>query len=405
MKRRLALLLAAAVVMSAFTACGGSGNTTKAAETVEKEESNAQEAPADLSEDSDSSEAAKESGAGIGEEAPAADTQKNTAAGNEVDGKTEEMRSTVIGGLEYFYADTAGDDDVSAYLAEVKTDQDTNVYRFAKEDLTQLGDTDIYYTVMDGVTPLSGTLYGYMGGEELDYNYVYGELGVEQNEDYDVVSSATAFTGSHFKDIPSVVQFGMDEDANKMIVGIMTDREPTTVDADIYVAASILNLEGKPLSQDQMEALMVTLKADPMNAPSESVITPRVKDARYVCDENTLKYGLGEFDIIPDDTVEGYVWNEYLDSIYAATISDGTTVAGAVHWIDLYGEAESNPEGDHYNKIQIALNNGKSPAENGEVVDRYAAFFNDDNTIKPGTYTIRIYADGYDTLEATVEVP
>ena len=402
MKRRLALLLAAAMVMSAFTGCSGSGKTSKAAGTAGNEESTAEEA---LAEDAESSEDTKESKAGIGEEAPAADTQKNAATGNEADGKTEQMLCTVIGGLEYYYADTAGDDDVSAYLAEVKTDQDTNVYHFAKEDLTQLGDTDIYYTVMDGVTPLSGTLYGYMGGEELDYNYVYGELGIEQSEDYDVVSSATAFTGYHSKDIPSVVQFGMDEDANKMIVGIVTDREPTTVDADTYVAASILNLEGKPLSQDQMEALTVTLKADPMNAPSESVITPGVKDAKYVCDENTLKYGLGEFDIIPDDTVEGYVWNEYLDSIYAATISDGTNVAGAVHWIDLYGEAESNPEGDHYNKIQIALNNGKSPAENGAVVDRYAAFFNDDNTIKPGTYTISIYADGYDTLEATVEVP
>ena len=364
MKRRLALLLAAAMVMSAFTGCSGSGKTSKAAGTAGNEESTAEEA---LAEDAESSEDTKESKAGIGEEAPAADTQKNAATGNEADGKTEQMLCTVIGGLEYYYADTAGDDDVSAYLAEVKTDQDTNVYHFAKEDLTQLGDTDIYYTVMDGVTPLSGTLYGYMGGEELDYNYVYGELGIEQSEDYDVVSSATAFTGYHSKDIPSVVQFGMDEDANKMIT--------------------------------------VTLKADPMNAPSESVITPGVKDAKYVCDENTLKYGLGEFDIIPDDTVEGYVWNEYLDSIYAATISDGTNVAGAVHWIDLYGEAESNPEGDHYNKIQIALNNGKSPAENGAVVDRYAAFFNDDNTIKPGTYTIRIYADGYDTLEATVEVP
>lgn len=402
MKRRLALLLAAAMVMSAFTGCSGSGKTSKAEGTAGNEESTAEEA---LAEDAESSEDTKESKAGIGEEAPAADTQKNAATGNEADGKTEQMLCTVIGGLEYYYADTAGDDDVSAYLAEVKTEQDTNSYRFAKEDLTQLGDTDIYYTVMNGVTPLSGTLYGYMGGEELDYNYVYGELGIEQSEDYDVVSSATAFTGYHSKDIPSVVQFGMDEDANKMIVGLVTDREPTTVDADTYVAASILNLEGKPLSQDQMEALTVTLKADPMNAPSESVITPRVKDARYVCDENTLKYGLGEFDIIPDDTVEGYVWNEYLDSIYAATISDGTNVAGAVHWIDLYGEAESNPEGDHYNKIQIALNNGKSPAENGAVVDRYAAFFNDDNTIKPGTYTIRIYADGYDTLEATVEVP
>ena len=370
MKRRLALLLAAAMVMSAFTGCSGSGKTSKAAGTAGNEESTAEEA---LAEDAESSEDTKESKAGIGEEAPAADTQKNAATGNEADGKTEQMLCTVIGGLEYYYADTAGDDDVSAYLAEVKT--------------------------------VSGTLYGYMGGEELDYNYVYGELGIEQSEDYDVVSSATAFTGYHSKDIPSVVQFGMDEDANKMIVGIVTDREPTTVDADTYVAASILNLEGKPLSQDQMEALTVTLKADPMNAPSESVITPGVKDAKYVCDENTLKYGLGEFDIIPDDTVEGYVWNEYLDSIYAATISDGTNVAGAVHWIDLYGEAESNPEGDHYNKIQIALNNGKSPAENGAVVDRYAAFFNDDNTIKPGTYTIRIYADGYDTLEATVEVP
>jgi len=138
-----------------------------------------------------------------------------------------------------------------------------------------------------------------------------------------------------------------------------------------------------------------------MNAPSAGTIKPVLSSAAYT----TSRYGTGEFAIVPDDTVEGYQWDEYWNSVYAATISDGTTTAGAVHWIDLYGEATNgNKNSPHYNKLEIALNNGESVGSNKANVSRYAKFYDDAGNVKDGTYTIKVYAEGYDVLEAAVEI-
>ena len=311
----------------------------------------------------------------------------------------EEMASASIGGLTYFYTDTAEDDPATVYQATVRGRAGSTVYTFAKADLTQVTGTDYYYTTVTGVTPLSGTLYGYTGGTPATYASVYAGLGVETDSSYDVISSATKYAGVHVKDIPSMVTYGTDAEGNKAITGLNLARETETVDATAYVEASILRAAGQPLTDQQTAALAITLKVNPMNAPSEETIKPVLASAEYIADS---KYGLGEFDIIPDAAVPGYVWSEYWGNVYAATISDGTNTVGAVHWIDLYGEAAT--AGPHYNKIQLALNNGVSTASNQANVTRYAAFYDENNTLKSGTYTIRIYAEGYEVLEAKVDV-
>lgn len=312
----------------------------------------------------------------------------------------EEMTSASIGGLTYFYTDTEGDDPATVYQATVSGRAGSTVYTFAKADMMQVTGTEYYYTTVTGVTPLSGTLYGYTTeGSPATYASVYGSLGVETDDTYDAISSATKYTGHHAKDIPSMVTFGSDAAGDKAITGLNLARKTKTVDALTFVEANILKAAGQPLSDQQEATLDITLKANPMNAPANEKIVPKLASAEYT---SSSRYGLGEFDIIPDDTVAGYVWSEYWGSVYAATISDGTKTVGAVHWIDLYGEAAVS--GPHYNKIQIALNNGTSTASNAATVTRYAAFFDENNELKAGTYTINIYAEGYDVLEAEVKV-
>ena len=313
----------------------------------------------------------------------------------------EDLQLISIAGLNYFYTDTKGDLDNTLYRATVSGRGGSTTYDFAKTDLTPIGETGYAYATAPNVTPLSGTLYGYGEGTATNYKEVYEKLGVSTDTDpaYDAVTSATGFTGHHAKDIPALVSYGTDADGEKAITGLTLGRASSTVDAVTYVEASILNAAGQSLTEDQTAALAVTLKANPMTAPSETEVNVGLSSASFA----SSRYGNAEFAIVPDDSVSGYVWSEYWNSVYAATISDGETTVGAVHWIDLYGEAATS--GPHYNKVEIALNNGTSKGSNEAEVSRYAAFY-DTNTgnIKAGTYTITIYAEGYSTLTAEVEV-
>ena len=310
----------------------------------------------------------------------------------------KQMTPITIGGTRYFYVDTEGDADNTVYQAVVTSRTGSTTYEFTISDLTQVSGSSYCYTVVTGVTPLSGTLYGYGEGTATNYREVYGNLGVSTDTDsaYDAVTSATGFSGHHAKDIPSLVTFGT-ADGEKAITGLTLGRASSTVDAVTYVEASILNAAGQSLTDDQTAALAVTLKANPMTAPSEAEVNVGLSSASFA----SSRYGNAEFAIVPDDSVSGYVWSEYWNSIYGATISDGVTTVGAVHWIDLYGEAAT--AGPHYNKVEIALNNGTSTGSNGAEVSRYAAFF-DGDYIKSGTYTITIYAEGYSALTAQVAV-
>jgi hypothetical protein len=134
----------------------------------------------------------------------------------------------------------------------------STTYDFTIADLTQVSGTSYYYTVVTGVTPLSGTLYGYGEGTATNYKEVYGNLGVSTDVDsaYDAVTSATSFSGHHAKDIPSLVAFGT-VDGEKAITGLTLGRASSTVDAVTYVEASILNAAGQSLTEDQTAALAV----------------------------------------------------------------------------------------------------------------------------------------------------
>jgi uncharacterized membrane protein YgcG len=181
---------------------------------------------------------------------------------------------------------------------------------------------------------------------------LYKGLGVDTTTGYDAVTSATNFSGYHVKDIPTIV-----------------------------------NKDGTSLT-----GVKVTNKA--------ATVKTKLSSASYAYSSN---YGTGEFDIIPDDTVDGYVWNDYKNNLYAVTISDGTTTVGALPWIDYYGEDATS--GYHYNKVQIALNNGTSKATNQADVQRYKAFYDESGKhLKPGTYTVTLYSDGYEPLKAEIEV-
>ena len=181
---------------------------------------------------------------------------------------------------------------------------------------------------------------------------MYKGLGVDTTTGYDAVTSATNFTGHHAKDIPTII-----------------NKNGASLDG--------VKLTGKTAS-----------------------VTPKLSSASYAY---SSKYGTGEFDIVPDATVSGYVWNDYKNNLYAVTISDGTTTVGALPWVDYYGENATS--GYHYNKVQIALNNGTSKASNEADVQRYKAFYDETGKhLKAGTYTVTLYSEGYEPLKAEVEV-
>lgn len=181
---------------------------------------------------------------------------------------------------------------------------------------------------------------------------MYKGLGVDTTTGYDAVTSATNFTSHHAKDIPTIV-----------------NKNSASLDG--------VKLTGKTAS-----------------------VTPKLSSASYAY---SSKYGTGEFDIVPDATVSGYVWNDYKNNLYAVTISNGTTTVGALPWVDYYGEDATS--GYHYNKVQVALNNGTSKASNEAEVSRYKAFYDETGKhLKAGTYTVTLYSEGYEPLKAEVEV-
>lgn len=269
----------------------------------------------------------------------------------------------------------------------------TTVTEYAYSDLATFEGTTFVYT---GAEALDGDLYAFTKNDAVSYADLYKSLGA--TVDVDVVSSATNFSGYHAKDISDIVSYGFDADGNKVITGVSTEKSYYTVDAKAYLTAAFKNAFGYELSEDETALLSATLKANASVAPSETTVEVKVSSAEYT----TSRYGLGEFVIMPDDTVEGYVWNEYWNNVYGATISDGTTTVGAVHWVDLYGE--NSESGYHYNKIELALNNGTSIGANAAEVTRFASFFDADNNLKDGTYTITVKAAGYSDLVATVTV-
>ncbi|SDB23845.1 PEGA domain-containing protein [Eubacterium oxidoreducens] len=324
--------------------------------------------------------------------------------------------STSIGGITYYYVDASSVTNFSTVEFRVdvtnRRSSTTTSYYYPSTAVTQISGTNYYYVAAPGSTPLSGALYGYDDetGTATTYADFYSSKGVtisgSAQEEFDAVTSATNYTSHHAGDISSLVTFGTssttDETTNETtttyINGLKLGRTVESVDADTYVEAGIKSAAGLALTTEQEEALALTLKENPTVAPSATEVTPVVSTASYT----SSKYGTGEFVISFDDTVDGWTWSEYWDNVYAATISDGTNTAGTVHWIDLYGEMSTS--GAHYNKLEISVNNGESVGSNAATVTRFADFYDDNNELKAGDYTITVYAEGYETITATVTV-
>ena len=140
----------------------------------------------------------------------------------------------------------------------------------------------------------------------------------------------------------------------------------------------------------------------------DAKVTPKVGKVEwnnFATAAANKKYGTDELCIYPDDTVEGYTWDDYLTNMYAVTVSDGKTTAGALPWVDFYGELSTS--GPHYNKVEIALNTGMvATGELGtqSIVHRFDAFYTD-GVLNPGIYTVTVYSEGYTPLTAEVKVP
>ena len=307
----------------------------------------------------------------------------------------KEMSSTTIAGQTYYYM--TADENTKYGQTVVTTGRGPSATTvktdYAIADLTNVEGTNIYYYCAN---PVTGSVYSFTKNDAVSYKDIYGE---NVTLDVDVVSSATNYTSYHAKDISDIVSYGTDANGNKVISGVSTEKTYTENDAASYVTAMLKKAAGVELTEEETALASLTLKANPTVAPSESTVEVKLSKVEYI----DSKYGVGEFDIIPDDTVEGYVWNEYWNNVYGATISNGTETVGAVHWIDLYGE--NSTSGYHYNKIQLALNNGESVGANKANVTRFASFLDSDNNLKPGTYTITIKATGYSDLVATYTVP
>ncbi|MBR0397322.1 MAG: hypothetical protein IJI10_03540 [Eubacterium sp.] len=305
------------------------------------------------------------------------------------------LNSTSVGGVIYFYADTENEAEDATYQASIKKGKGasatTTFYHYKKGDLTSIDGSSICYIVAAGSTELSGELYGYGEGTETTYKEVYSNLGIETDASYDVISSATKYTSHHAGDIPSLVLFGTDANGDKAITGLNLGRAQKKVDAKAYVEASILSAAGVELTGDQKEIIEVPLKVNPMEAPAKD-IKPVAEKVEYALS----KYGVGEFKITPK-AIEGFVLKEYWSNVFAATVSNGTVTVGAVHWVDLYGEAG-------HDNLELELNNGKALATNEQEVNRYAAFFDESGCLKAGTYTITLYAEGYEDFKVSVEV-
>ncbi|MBQ3392741.1 MAG: hypothetical protein IJG52_04930 [Lachnospiraceae bacterium] len=364
------------------------------AETTEEKQSAAETETAEEEQSEEEAETAEE-------EQPAAEAE--TAAETSAQGETQDVtaesadvetvqestadaavitaNTVEIAGREYAWADFsgAGEGEIKVLVGETE---------HAAADFTMIGETGIGYYSAE---PLTGKVYGTAIQRYSDF---YQSVGVNASaQDYDAITSATAFASRHAGDIPAII--ARDDEG---IHGIVQD---VNVDAPEYVEASVLQAAGKELTPGQMEILEdIKLNEDPTAANSYAGGNVEVAAASY---NYSCNYGDGEFVINMDESVDGYVWTDYKNALYAAVISDGSNSAGAVWWVDLYGESAT--AGPHYNKVEIAVNNGTSKGSNASEVNRFAAMYhNEKPELKAGTYTVTLYAKGYNTVSADIQV-
>lgn len=210
-----------------------------------------------------------------------------------------------------------------------------------------------------------------------NWETIYSELGVDTAEGYDAVTSATNYASSHAGEGSGAA--GIPACVNRVKDG-----------------------EGK------------TTALDGANIPGgerQDVQLYKASHKTFEAATPNKKYGTDEFLIEPWNGTdkpgtdpEKWSWNNYFDSVYAVTVSDGTTTVGAVPWIDYYGQKGRNTGTSgvgHYNYVEVALNNGPIPTQPSMSVNRYAAFYNDKNELKSGKYTVTVYSTVYKPLVAS----
>ena len=310
-----------------------------------------------------------------------------------------QLSKITVAGVNYYYYKGDAPSADQEYSLVSQTRKGTTVTLYDADKFQKVGNSDVYYALDEGVTDVKdldvSRVYAYNISKVTKYSEIYKNLGIAaEADDFDVVTSATNYTSYHAKDISSVISKEMidNEKETLALTGKLEKETLTEEQIDKYVDDSILAAAGALTeASDVLDQYKLT------TGPAATV-TPVVTSAEYV----TSKYGDGEFTISFDDTVDGYVWNEYLNNLYAATVSDGTTTTGAVHWIDLYGEQSTS--GYHYNKVELALNNGTSKGANEATVNRFAAFYDEEGNVKAGNYTITLYSEGYAPVTATVRI-
>lgn len=215
----------------------------------------------------------------------------------------------------------------------------------------------------------------------LDWTALYNSLGIEGN--VDAVSSATNYHSFHASgDSSGIPQTVVREDGTQTISVTYTERV-----FDEATQTTVQNV----VTADEAQILLTGVNL----TGKEAAVTPAAASASFAY---TSSYGTGEFVIVPDDSVENYSWNDFLSNLYAVTISDGTAAVGCLPWVDFYGEPAT--EGAHYNKLQIAVNNGESIGSNKANVTRFSAFYDADGFMKAGSYTVTVYSEGYAPLIA-----
>ncbi|GEM_PF-3010189 len=204
---------------------------------------------------------------------------------------------------------------------------------------------------------------------------LYSGMGITTSQEgegyYDTVTSATKIgANAHVGHIPSVVQ--KEATGEKLQ---KTGRDGSVSEVDAYV------LTGVNVTGDE----------------SKDVKLLSGTHATFEGKQPNKTYGTDEFLIALDYDGMDYTWSDYLDKVYAVTVSDGNTTAGAVPWIDWYGEKAT--AGPHYNKVEVALNSGTVVADNKATVHRFDDFY-DNGQLKSGKYTVTVYAEGFKPLVA-----
>ena len=329
-----------------------------------------------------------------------------------------------IGGAKYWYF--AKTDAALALLDDAaKTDAALQAAGWAN-----IAGSDVWYQVAPGSTALPATGYGMDTTTATSYSALYNSLipgGAATAEDYDAISSATGIVGNaHYGQLSKLVAQDIVTDAKAIKAGATEEQKlankivgayctPAAIDgADnvkAYVEASILQAAGKTLTDAQTALLKVRLNGNATVDPA--TVTDRVAvdtvtasgfytGSSYFDPANlSADKSYGELKLVIRPMAganstggAAFSWADYYASLYAGTISNGEVTVGMAPWIDLYAE------GGH-SAVEMSIANGKNIYNNTSkaTVNRFSAFYDSaTGRMKPGNYTVTLYAAGYNNL-------